>query len=73
MPTESSHSEQVVEDYKKRKLAFSTFRKIQNIIRGFENDRATDARMARIGFVMIVVIVVVAAYYYFSMSSVTLS
>ena len=73
MSTESSRSEQVVEDYKKRKLAISAFRKIQEIIRGFDDDRAADTRIARIGLVIIVVVVVVAAYYYSSMDSVTLS
>ena len=73
MSIESSRSEEVVEDYKKRKLAISALRKIQKIIQGFEDDRVTDVRMARLGLVMIVVIVVAATWYYLSMSSVTLS
>ena len=73
MSTESSRSEQVVDDYKKRKLAISAFRKIQEIIQGFEDSRAADVRMARIGLVMIVVIVVAATFYFLNMDSVTLS
>ena len=73
MSIESSRSEQVVEDYKKRKLAISAFRKIQKVIQGFEDNHAADARMARVGLVMIVVIVVVATFYYLSMGSVMLS
>jgi len=73
MSQESPRSEQVVEDYKKRKLAINALRKIQEIIRGFDDDRVTDARMARIGFVIIVVVIVAAAYYYLSMDSITLS
>ena len=73
MSTESSRSEQVVEDYKKRKLAINAFRRIREIIRGFDEVRAADTRMARIGLVIIAVVVVVAVYYYSSMDSVTLS
>ena len=73
MSQESSRSEKVVEDFKKRNLAISAFRKIQEIILGFDEDRAADVRMARIGVVIIVVVVVVAAYYYLSMESITLS
>ena len=73
MSHESTRSEQVVEDFKKRKLAISAFRKIHEIIQGFDDDRAADSRIARIGLVIIVVVVVVAAYYYLSMDSVMLS
>ena len=73
MSIDSSRSEQVVESYKKRKLAISALRKIQDIIRGFDEDRAFDARMARIGLVIVVVVVAAVAYFYLSMDSVTIS
>ena len=73
MSIDSSRSEQVVESYKKRKLAISALQKIQDIIRGFDDDRATDARLARVGLVILVVVVALAAYFYLSMDSITIS
>ena len=73
MSQDSTRSEQVVEDFKKRKLAINAFRRIQEIIRGFDEDRETDARLARIGTVIIVIVVVAAAFYYLSMDSITIS
>ena len=73
MSTESTRSKEVVEDYKKRKLAISALRKIQEIILGFDEEHASNARMARVGLIIIVVLIAAAAYFYLSMDSVTLS
>ncbi len=73
MKADTPRSEQVVEDYKKRKLAISALRRIHEIIDGFEHDRETDHRLARIGIVIIVGILAVAAYFFFGTSTVTIS
>lgn len=73
MTTDSERSEGVVEDYKKHKLARSALRRIQDIINSFEQDRATDLRMARIGITIILVLLGVAAYFFFGSDSLTLS
>jgi len=73
MATDSERSEVVVEDYKKHKLARSALRRIHEIIIGFEQDRAADLRMARIGITIILVLLGVAAYFFFGSDSLTLS
>ncbi len=73
MNSNSTRSEQVVEDYKKRKVAASALRRIHDIIHGFEREQAQDRRLARLGILAIVLILIVAAVLYFNFDSVRLS
>ena len=73
MNTDSTRSEQVIEDYKKRKLARSALARIQDLIQGFEQDRRLDARLARIGIVVIVGLIGVALYFLFSGETIILN
>jgi hypothetical protein len=73
MTTGNERSELVVEDYKKHKLARSALRRIHEIINGFEQDRAADLRMARIGISIVLVLLGVAAYFFFGSDSLTIS
>ena len=73
MESDTSRSEQVVRDFKKRKLSISALHKIQATIQGFENARATDARIAWIGVVTILTILVFAAYFFLGTNSTTIS
>ncbi len=73
MTADTDRSEAVVEDYKKHKLARSALRRIHEMIHGFEQDRATDLRIARIGITIIIVLLGVAAYFFFGGDSQTLS
>jgi len=73
MTTDTSRSEQVVDDYKKHKLARSALRKIHDLILGYEQDRLADARLARIGIVILLVLIATAVYFFFATESVTLS
>ena len=73
MESETPRSEQVVEDYKKHKLASSALRRIHDLILGFERERAADLRLARIGIVLLLVLLAVAAYFFFNTDSLTLS
>ena len=63
MSQQSTRSEQVVERYKRHKLAASALRRIHETIAGFEQDRADDARYARIGLVVVLVLFGIAALY----------
>ncbi len=72
MATDYERSEAVIEDYKKRKLASSALHRIRRLIHGFEQDRATDVHMARIGIV-IIVLLGVAAYFFLGGNGTTLS
>jgi len=72
MASEPTRSEQVVADYKQRKLGLSALRRIHELIQGFEEERAFDWRMARIGLLILVVLVSVSLYFVFSGERITL-
>ncbi len=72
MTPDSERSEQVIEAYKRRKLAGSAIRRIHEIIQGFEQDRIADWRMARVGVVVILAVLAIAAFLFFGSRSDTL-
>jgi hypothetical protein len=72
MAADISRSEQVVEDFKKRKLTISALRRIQNLILGFEKDRQADTRIARVGLAVLLVVVALATFYFLSADSITI-
>ncbi len=72
MSHDTSRSEQVVEDYKKHKLAASALRRIHLLIQGFEQDRTANLRLAGIGLTIILVLAGISAYILLSTDSVTL-
>ena len=67
-----TRSEAVVENYKQRKLAQSAMRRIYELIQGFEQDRATDKRLAGAGLLAILLLLGVSLYFFLSGDSVTL-
>ena len=73
MAADTPRSEQVVEDFKKRKLAISALRRIQSLILGFEKDRQADVRIARVGLAALLVVVALATYYFLNADSITIS
>ena len=73
MESDPSRSEQVIENFKKRKLAGSAMRKIHRLLEQFEADRETDARIAWAGLLVIIMVILVAVYFFFSADSLTLS
>ena len=72
MSTEPTRSEQTISEFKQRKLTRSALHRIKELIQSFEDDRAFDWRLARIGVLAVAVLVVVSAYLLFSGSSITL-
>lgn len=73
MASEPTRSEQVVADYKQRKLGLSALRRIHELIQRFEQERAFDWRMARIGLLVLVVLVSVSLFFIFGGERITLS
>jgi hypothetical protein len=73
MAADTPRSEQVVENFKKHKLAISAFRRIQSLILGFDKDRQADARIARVGLGVLLVVIALAAYFFLSADSITIS
>lgn len=66
MPSDPSRSEQVIENYKKRKLASAALHRIHQIIEGFEQDRLTDRRLAWIGIGLLLALIAGWAIFLFS-------
>ena len=72
MVSEPTRSEEVISDFKQRKLARSALRRIQELILGFEENRAFDRQLARIGVIAVVLLVAVSLYFLFGGDSITL-
>lgn len=72
MSTQPSRSKAVVEDYKKHKLARSALRRIQELIQGFERDRAADRKLAKIGVIFVLLLVLGSLYWLSSGDSIIL-
>lgn len=63
MSQQSSRSEQVIEGYRKHKLAASALASIYQLIQGFEQERVVDRRLAVIGMLGILALVGISAYF----------
>ena len=61
MSPDTSRSEQVIEGYKKHKLASSALCRIHDLIREFEEGRRLDLRLAQFGLVIILGLLGVSA------------
>ena len=72
MSANTSRSEQVIEVYKKHKLASCALRRIDELIREFEACRALDLRLAQYGSVVILALISFSVYFLLSADSLTL-
>lgn len=62
MPTDESRSEQVITAYKRHKLAISALHHVRRLLRGFEQERLADRRLALFGVFVILLVLVVAVW-----------
>ena len=65
MSAQHSRSDEVVEDYKKHKLARSALRRIHELLQAFEEDRAFDKKLARFGVGLMLLLVAVSLFWLF--------
>jgi len=72
MSADTSRSDQVIEDYKRHKLARSALRHIDELVRGFEKGWALDLRLAQFGLIIILALIAGAVYFLLSADSLTL-
>ena len=72
MSLQPNRSETVITDYKKRKLKRSALRRIQDLLLSFEQERAFDRRLARIGMVVVVLLIATSLYWLASADSMIL-
>jgi len=66
MSYQPNRSEQVVADFRQRKLARSAFGRIQLLLLKFEAEHAFDRRAARFGVIALAALLAVGAYLLFS-------
>lgn len=72
MPADTQRSEQVIEAYKKNKHASNALRRIHYLIRGYDEEHASNRRLACVGLIVVLVLVSVAAYLLLNSQSITL-
>ena len=72
MSGEPNRSEQVLEQYKQRKLARSALLRIQDLIRQFEAEDAFDRKAARVGILALAVLLGAAVFFMYGGAQITL-
>ncbi len=72
MSSQLNRSEAVITDYKKRKHKRSALRRIQDLLLSFDQERAFDRRLARIGMAVVVLLVAISLYWLASADSMIL-
>ena len=73
MSQDETRSRQVIEAYKRHKLALGALCRMRRIVRGFESDRQADRRFARIGIGLILLLLLVGLALFLGGERVTLS
>jgi hypothetical protein len=73
MSSDTTRSEEVISDFKKRRLTQSALRRIQDLLHEFEEGHVFDRRLALVGVVIVVLLVSVAFFFLFSGNSITLN
>jgi hypothetical protein len=63
MSADTSRSAQVIEDYKKHKLASCALHRINDLTRGFEEGRALDLRLTLFGSILVLVLIGASVYF----------
>jgi hypothetical protein len=63
MPAQSQRSEEVIADYKKHKLARSALRRIHELLKEFEQERALDRKLAGVGLAFIVIVIAASLFW----------
>jgi hypothetical protein len=61
MSADTSRSVQVIEDYKRHKLAGCALHRINDLIRGLEAERAINLRLAQFGSILVLALIGVSA------------
>ena len=72
MPAQSQRSEEVIAGYKKHKLAHSALRRIHQLLKEFEQERALDRKLAGIGLAFIAIVVAASLFWLSSAGSTVL-
>ena len=73
MQTDESRSEQVITAYMRHKLAISALHHVRRLLRGFEQERVANRRLAVFGLCVILLVLAIAAWQWLGGESVVIS
>lgn len=73
MDSNTKRSEEVIEDFKKHKVASSAWYKIHRLIEGFEENRRSDRHWAKIGLIALALMLAGLSVYFFGNTEVKIS
>lgn len=74
MDSNATRSEQVIESFKKRKVAHSALHKIHRLIESFDEGRKTDTHWAKVGLITIIILLLLGlSIFFFGTTEVTVS
>jgi hypothetical protein len=59
MNSNTPRSDQVIEDFKKRKAANSALHKIHQLIKSFDEDRKSDIHWAKVGLITLSILLLI--------------
>jgi len=72
MSADTSRSAQVIEDYKKHKLASCALHRINDLLRVFEAQREVDQRLAQFGSILVLALIGASVYFLLNTGRLTL-
>jgi len=72
MSTDTSRSAQVIEDYKRHKLASCALHRINDLLRVFEAQREVDQRLAQFGSILVLALIGASVYFLLNTGRLTL-
>ena len=73
MDSNTPRSEEVINDFKKRKLANSALLKIRLLIKSFDDDRKSDVHWARVGLITLLLLLAGLSFYFFGTTVIKIS
>ena len=73
MDSNTTRSEDVIEDFKKNKLANSAWHKIHRLIQSFDDERRSDKHWAKVGLIILVLLVTGLSIYFFGTTEIKIS
>jgi hypothetical protein len=73
MDSNTTRSEQVIDDFKKQKLTNSALHKIRRLIKSFDDDRQSDVHWARIGLIILIFLLAGLSFYFFGTTEIKIS
>ena len=73
MDSNTTRSEEVIEDFKKQKVSNSAWHKIHLLIKSFDDDRKSDVHWAKVGLITLILLLAGLSFYFFGTTEIKIS